>query len=286
MPWTSNPKVVRLRQRSAVVDVVVGMLDGWRLHQSGRNASLLSFWGFLSIFPLMIVATTIVGLVLQGNEQLQEDIIDSALADIPVLGAELARDPTSIEGSWLVLILGLATALWSGTKAFVGTQLAFDDIWEVPVDDRDPMPKQRGKALVGLTLIGGSHVVSVALSGVVYSTSLHVAGDLLLTAGSTLLQILVIAAMFRYLTSATTSWSDVWPGAISAGLVFAVLQHYATSLVTRITDNASDTYGQFALVLGLVTWLGFLAIATLMSAELNVSIIRRRERLATAVAAA
>ena len=63
------------------------------------------------------------------------------------------------------------------------------------------------------------------------------------------------------------------------GITYGILQHYATLLVTRITENASDTYGQFALVLGLVTWLGFIAIATLMAAELNVSIVRRRERL-------
>ncbi len=44
----------------------------------------------------------------------------------------------------------------------------------------------------------------------------------------------------------------------------------------RITDNAGDTYGQFALVLGLVTWLGFLAISALMSAELNAALVRRR----------
>jgi uncharacterized BrkB/YihY/UPF0761 family membrane protein len=277
MPWTASPKVVELRERSAVADVVVGMLNGWRVHQSGRNASLLSFWGFLSIFPLMMVATTIVGLVLQGNEQLQQDIIDSALADIPVLGSELAEDPTSIEGSWTVLIVGLLTALWSGTKAFVGAQLAYDDIWEVPIDDRDPMPKQRGRALVGLALIGGSHIVSIGLSGFVHGAEFHVVGDLFLVAGGTAIHIVVIAAMYRYLTSASPSWTDVWPGAITAGIIYGVLQHYATALVTRITDNASDTYGQ----LGLVTWLGFLTIATLMSAELNLSIVRRRERLAT-----
>ena len=196
--------------------------------------------------------------------------------------AELAQDPTSIDGSWLVLVLGLATALWSGTRAFVGTQLAFDDIWEVPVDDRDPMHTQRGKALVGLALIGASHVLGVALSAVVHRTEIHVAGDIFLLVAGTVIHIVVIAAMFRFLTSAGPSWAAVWPGAITAGIVYVVLQHYATALVTRITENASDTYGQFALVLGLVTWLGFLAIATLMSAELNLSIVRRRERLATA----
>lgn len=276
MPWSRSPRVVALRSRFRTVDVIVETLDGWRCHQTGRTASLLSFWGFLSIFPLMLVATTVVGLVLEGNEDLQRDIIDGALADIPVLGAELAADPTSIDGSWTVLIIGLATALWSGTKVFVGAQVAFDDIWEVPIDDRDPMPMQRGRALVGLAVIGGSHIVSVGLSAVVHTANLHSAGRLLLIVGATVIHIAVIAAMYRYLTSASPSWRDVWPGAVAAGVVFGIVQHYATALVTHITDNASDTYGQFALVLGLVTWLGVLAIATLMSAELNAALVRRR----------
>ncbi|HSM65399.1 MAG TPA: hypothetical protein VK860_03745, partial [Ilumatobacteraceae bacterium] len=54
-------------------------------------------------------------------------------------------------------------------------------------------------------------------------------------------------------------------------------QHFGTMIVKSITDNASDTYGQFALVLGLVTWLSLLAIATIMSAEWNAALVRHRE---------
>ena len=68
----------------------------------------------------------------------------------------------------------------------------------------------------------------------------------------------------------------MWPGAIAAGIAFSLLQYFGSGIVRRITDNAGDTYGQFALVLGLVTWLGFLAISALMAAELNAALVRRR----------
>ncbi len=54
-------------------------------------------------------------------------------------------------------------------------------------------------------------------------------------------------------------------GPSPAGIAFSLLQYFGTEIVKRITDNAGDTYGQFALVLGLVTWLGFLAISALMA---------------------
>src|SRR6187402_3579647 len=111
MPWQTSERMMTLRERSDVVDVIVDMLDGWRKHQSGRNASLLSFFFFLSIFPLLLVATTILGFVLQDNPDLQQRIVNGSLENIPVLGQQLADDPTSLNGNVWVLIVGLLTAL-------------------------------------------------------------------------------------------------------------------------------------------------------------------------------
>ena len=276
MAWTTSDRVMAVRQRSAAVDVVVEMLDGWRRHQSGRNASMLSLFFFLSIFPLLLVATTILGLVLQNNEELQQRIVDGALDNIPVLGPQLANDPTSLNGSVWVLVVGLLTALWSATKAFVGFQVAQDDIWEIPIDDREAMPVQRFRAVLGLIIIGVSQVGSLALTAIVNAAGLPGLSRILLLLAGLVVNILVIAFIYRFLTAASPTWSDVWPGAIAAGIAFSVLQYFGSGIVNRITDNAGDTYGQFALVLGLVTWLGFIAISALMAAELNAAIVRRR----------
>lgn len=274
MPWTTSARVTELRSRHHSIDVAVEMLDGWRRHLSGRNASLLAFFGFLSIFPLLLAATTILGFVLEGNAELQQDIVDGAFAEIPVLGTQLQENPASLDGNIWVLLIGLGGALWASTKAFVGLQGALDDVWEVPVDDRAALPVLRGKALVGIAIIGSSIIVSVIVAGVVNSAGLNTAGKALLILLHLVLEIVVIAAMYRFLTSASVGWRMVWPGAIAAGILFAIIQNFSTALVTRITENASDTYGQFALVLGIVTWLSLLSIATLMCAELNAAISR------------
>ncbi len=274
MPWTTSDRVTRLRARNHKIDVAVEMLDGWRRHLSGRNASLLAFWGFLSIFPLLLAATTILGFVLEGNPDLQRRIVDGALAEVPVLGQQLQDDPASLDGNIWVLIFGLLGALWSSTRALVGLQGALDDVWEVDVNDRDGLPVLRGKALAGLAVIGASLVATTAISGVVNAAGLPGISRILLVAATAAIQILVIASMYRFLTSMPTTWPMVWPGAIVAGILFAVIQHFSTGIVGRITANASDTYGQFALVLGIVTWLSLLAITALMCAELNAAIVR------------
>lgn len=276
MPWTRSDRVVALRQKHPAIDVAVETLDGWRLHISGRNASVLSFFGFLSIFPLLLAATTILGFVLEDNEDLQDRIIDGALSDIPVLGQQLADDPASLTGNTWALVIGLATALWSATKAFVALQIAQDDVWEIAVDDRAALPAQRGKALLGIVVIGAAQVGSIIIASLVSAADLPGGSKILLLIATIAINVGVFAAMFRFLTAAEPTWTDVWPGAVAAGLAYTLLQQFGGTIVRQITENAGETYGSFALVLGLVTWLGFLAIATLMSCELNAAIVRRR----------
>lgn len=277
MAWTTSDRMLDVRAKHLAIEVAVDTLDGWRRHISGRNASVLAFFGFLSIFPLMLAATTILGLVLEDNEELQQRIIDGALADIPVLGQQLQNDPASLSGSVWVLIAGLAAALWSATKSFVAMQRAFDDVWEIDVDHRDPMPKQRGKAVLGLVFIGAAQIASLTISTIVRAADLPTAGRVVLAIATIAINISMLAAMLRFLTAAEPTWNDIWPGAVTAGIAYTLIQRFGTDIVMRIINNASDTYGQFALVLGLVTWLSLLAIATIMSAELNAALVRHRE---------
>ena len=277
MPWTTSDRMMDLRSKHPSIEIGVDTLDGWRRHLSGRNASVLAFFGFVSIFPLLLAATTILGFVLQDNEELQQRIIDGALADIPVLGQQLQNDPTSLNGSVWALVIGLAGALWGATKAFAALQAALDDVWEVEVDHRASLPAQRGKALLGILIIGGAQIVSIAMATLVTAAGLPNAGRVVLTVANVAVNIGVLGLMYRFLTAASPTWRDVWPGAVTAGVLYTLLQYYGTDITRRIIENSSDTYGQFALVLGLITWLSLLAIASIMSAELNAAIVRHRD---------
>lgn len=278
MPWTTSERVVVLRAKSRTVDVLVETLDGWRRHLSGRNASLLSFFFFLTIFPLLLAATTALGLLLRENAELQQEIIDGALDDLPVLGSQLEADPTSLDGNVFVLIFGLLLALWSATKAFVALQGALDDIWEIDVDDRAGMHVQRVRALLGILILGGAQLATMAITVIVNSANVPVVADWALVFAGACINIGALLLIYRYLTDATPTWRQLLPGAVAGGIVLTAIQHFGTLIVASITENASDTYGQFALVLGLVTWLGLLAISALMAAEFNAARVRLANR--------
>jgi membrane protein len=265
------------RRRFHAFDVFAEMMDGWRRHQSGRNASLLAFFSFLSIFPLMLAAVSILGFVLEGDKDLQDQIVDSAASEIPVLGQQLADNTQAINGSVWAIVIGLAVALWSSTKAFVGLESALDDTWEVDLDARDGLASQRGKALLGLVIIAVPQVASITIASIVTAAEFPVIGDLALFGITVVVNIVVIAAMYRFLTSHRTTWREVWPGAVAAGVVVTILQSLGTTLVKRSADGENVAMVTINTILGLITWLGLIGITVLMCAELNAALKRLRE---------
>jgi YihY family inner membrane protein len=265
------------RRRYRAFDVFAETMDGWRRHLSGRNASLLAFFSFLSIFPLMLAAVSILGFVLSGNPDLRIKIVDSAAAEIPVLGPQLAENTDAIDGSLPAIVIGLAIALWSSTKAFVGLQSALDDTWEVGVDDRAGMAAQRGKALFGLAIIAVSQGASLVIASIISAARLPAFGNIALLAATVIVNIIAIAAMFRFLTSYTATWRDVWTGAVFAGVILTILQNLGTTLVRRSVEGDNEAIKTINTVLGLITWLGLIGITVLMCAELNAARKRLRE---------
>jgi uncharacterized BrkB/YihY/UPF0761 family membrane protein len=267
--WIARPLVVRWRERSRVVDIVVRMILGWSRHRTGRNAALVAHFAFLSVFPLLVVLTTILGFVLEGRPDLQARIIDSALGRIPIIGPKLAADPSSLHGDVLVLVLGLATSLWAGMKAFVAVQHGLDD-----VDERAGFGHTRLHALVGIGVIGGAQVLTTVSSSIAGWSNFAIVNRVLLVVGSVAVNSLAVAFTFRWLRTERHAWQTFWPGAIAAGTIYAALQYVGTSVVGRAISKASPIYGTFALTIGVLTWLSLHAMVALGGAELNATLRR------------
>jgi YihY family inner membrane protein len=265
--------VIPLRRRSRLVDTVVGALDGFRLHQTGRSAALVSHFGFISVFPLFLVFTTVLGFVLEGNEDLRKEIVDSALAKLPIIGPTLAESPEALEGSVVVLVFGLLLALWSGLKAFVALEGALDNTNDVHVDERHNFVQARLRALVGIGIVGLAQGASAFLTSVVTAAGLPAFSNVLLVLSAALVNAVVLACSYRWLTSAAVTWRSVMPGAVLAGVLFSLLQVVGTTVIKRSQENASNVYGDFAAVIALLAWLGLHATIALLGAEVNRALV-------------
>jgi YihY family inner membrane protein len=274
MAWTEHPRVTALRRRNPVADVVVETLDGFRRHLTGRNSAVLTYYGFLTLFPLFLAASTILGIVLENKPEWRDELVGSAAESVPFIGDQIAdgRIGTSV----FALVIGLIAALWGSMKAFVGVQIAYDDTWEVPLDDRASFITQRTRALIGLAVIGASQIATVVLASIVGQADLPRLGQGLLVLGGFVINVAVASAMYRFLSAAQPTWSMVWPGGVFTGAVYTVIQMFGAKITTELAKD--ESYGALGSVLALLSWLSLHAIVNLFGAELNAALHRLRNR--------
>jgi YihY family inner membrane protein len=262
-------------RRHAVPAVIVATVKKFGDDRGGQWAALLAYYGFFSLFPLLLVLTTILSFAVQGDPDLQERILSSALAQFPIIGDQIRANLGELRGSVIALVVGVIGALWAGMGVVLTLEDAMDDLWDVPRRDRPDFLHRRLRALVGLAVLGAAALVLAALTAV--GTMAGTVGWLRIPAlaATVALDAMLFGAAFRYLTVAPIRRRDVLPGAVAAAIGWTALLAIGSWLVARQLDRAEVLYGFFAIVLGLLSWIYLGAQVALLSAELNVVLARR-----------
>jgi len=243
---------------------------------ASRLAALIAYWSFFSIFPLLLAFASILGFLLEGNTDFQKDVLDSTVAQVPVIGDQLSRDVTSLKGSGAALAIGIAGAVWAGLGVTLAMARALDTLWGVRRLDRPDYVHARLRGLAILVVLGTAQivttvVVTLARNGTIQPPIAGIAGF----AGSAAIDLLVFVTAFRVLTAAGVSTRQVLPGALVATISWLGLQTLGGLYVERVVARSSATYGVFAVVIGLLSWLWLAAQLSLVAGEVNVVLAQR-----------
>jgi membrane protein len=274
-------RAVRIAQRiddtqrdSKPVAVAVATFRKFSEDRSTNLAAMIAFWGFFSVFPLLIVLVTCLAWFLPAGDK--ASVLDNVAKMLPVL------DPSTVSGltgSWWVLIIGLLTALWAGTGVVRTLQFAFDSVWEVPYHERPGVAEQTLRSLWVLATIGVGLILTTLISGFVVSSANGVHLGVIGRVGgyvlAAVLDVAIFVAAFRLLTKRAESVRDVLPGAVLSGVAFFVLQELSALIISHYLQNAQSTYGHFATVITILWWFYIQSLITLLGAQLNVVLKER-----------
>jgi uncharacterized BrkB/YihY/UPF0761 family membrane protein len=85
-----------------------------------------------------------------------------------------------------------------------------------------------------------------------------------------LVNVAVLTTSFRVLIRSKVAWRTLLPGGIAGGLALWFLQLIGGQYVSRVILDASDVYGTFAVMFGLLVWIALLARVILLAGEVNV----------------
>src|ERR1700689_2582190 len=234
-------------------------------------AALLTYYGFVSLFPLLLLFSTILGFVLSGDQSLQHEVLSSALQQFPVIGEDLAR-PKHLGGGPVGLVVGIAGCLYGGLGVAQAFQYASNTAWGVPRNNRPNPFRARGRSGILLGCAGLAVLATTALSigGGGGAGTLGTIGKSLALAASVVINIAVTIFAFRFAPARRLSVRDVAPGAVAAAVIWQLLQSFGVVYVRHVVEHASATNAVFALVLGLLAFLYIAATVILLSMEINV----------------
>jgi membrane protein len=238
--------------------------------QGAYLAALIAYYAFVSLFPLLLLLSTILGIVLEGHPRLQDQVLHSALAQFPVIGDQLG-EPQRVGGGVIGLVVGTLGALYGGLGVGQALQNAMNTAWRVPRNSRPNPVKARGRSLLLLVTVGATLIGTTVLSAFGGSgagafgrglKALVLLASVALNAGAFILA-------FRIATTRKLSVRDVAPGAVAAAAIWQLLQSFGTVYVGHVIKKASATNGVFALVLGLLAFLYLTASVVVLCAEIN-----------------
>jgi len=260
--------VDRRQQASRRIGFLAGVVRKFGEDQGGQLAALISYYAFVSLFPLLLVFVTILGFILEDDPDAQQRILDGLLGQIPLIGDQLELH--SLSGSGVALLIGIVGALLAGMGITNTAQSAFARIWDVPFKRRRGFIQQRLYGLGVLAILGTLCIASSVAAGLVGAASLPALEVAAALAVALAFNFALFMAAFKLLTAAEVGWRDFAPGVITAAVGLELLQQFGGYYVTHVLERTEPLYGMFALVLGLLAWLYLVAQLTVFAAEINV----------------
>ncbi|MBV9095928.1 MAG: YihY/virulence factor BrkB family protein [Streptosporangiaceae bacterium] len=267
--------VDKFQQRHTPAAFVFGIIKKYGDDNGGVLVANLAYSGFVSLFPLLLVLTTILGLVAASSSAFRADALKAVSNQIPLIGNELTGNVHELRRSSIIgLIIGLLGLIYGGTGLAQAGLFAMEQAWNLPGPARPGYFPRMGRALLFLSLLGGGVIATTLL--VMLNSYAHNAVVLMVV--YYLLTVAVSAGMYlgayRVLTPKGVPTRRLLPGAVTAGILYTLLQLLGTYLVHHFLHTDS-VYGVFATVLGLMAWIYLTCEITVYCAEINVVLARR-----------
>ena len=264
--------IVAQRRRRPGFDHLVHAGGRYHRVQGDLLAAGVTYYAFLGLFPVLLLAASVVGLILAGDALLQQELFDAILETFPgSLGRELVDQLTgAIEGAGYIGLIGLVGFVYAGLRTMDKLRIGMELIWKGKVDEPDVL-RDNLQDLVALVVLGGIGLVSLGVTGVLTQAStwlLELIGRADQPGYGTLtwglgmaLALIVDTVVFLWLLRVVPSISHrlllLLPGALFGAAGFEVLKLLGGYYLSLISDSV--TASAFGGAVGLLIWINLVA---------------------------
>jgi membrane protein len=267
------------QQRHRLPALIVAVVKKFGDDQASNYVALVTYYAFVSTFPLLLVFVTLTEIVLGRQAALRQQLLDSALAEFPVVGPTLQQSVRVPSGTGFALVVGLVGSFWGGNRLAGTMQNVLNSLWMVPKRHWPGFPFNYLRSIALLLLLGVGVVLTALMAafagaGAVLGlsgTGVHLLSILLTTIAYSGLFMLG----FRLAVSPEVKTRELMLSAILSGIAWQVLLTLGGTLAATHLYRSREVTGVFALVLGLLAWFALQATVTVYVVELDVVRSRR-----------
>ena len=256
----------RLQRKHSVLGFPYAVVKKYGDDAGGREAALITYYGFLSIFPLLLLGVAVLSRVLAGDPDLRKRFIDAVVPE--ALQSTVEHSLAALPTSTIPFLFGLLGLLYSGTGVVFSVYQTLNHVAAVPYRLRAPFFSRYIRVFVMLAtlLLGGLAagaltVVGTALPG---QPGLQRAAAVL---GTALVSFAVLLLAARLLLVRPAPVRALWPGAVLGAAVVTLVLSVGAPLLTRLVTKAGPVYGSFATVAGLFALLYLVGQTLVYAAE-------------------
>jgi YihY family inner membrane protein len=260
----------RFQQHHPVVGFPFAVLQKFGNDQAGAKAALMAYYGFFALFPLLLLFATILGFALSGEPALRDRLINTALGNFPVIGDQLREDVHPLEGSAIGLCIGVIGTLYGTLGIGFASQNAMNTVWNIPYVKWPNIWKRYLRTFGIIGILALASLTSTALAAFTTAVASGFGATLLGVVASAIVNFGLFLLAFKVLTATPLPTRAVALGAAVATVFWEALQLLGTWYVARALSHATPTYGFFAVVIALLSWLALGSQLTLWAAEINV----------------
>jgi YihY family inner membrane protein len=263
------------QQRHNGTSFVFGVIKKYGDDNGGTLVTNLAYAGFVSLFPLLLILATILGLIASADPALRERALDAVAKQVPLIGQQLTGSVHELRQSSIIgLIVGVVVLLWGTTRLAQAGIFTMEQVWNLPGPARVGYFPRLLRCLQFLGVLGLGVVVTTGLTGLDAFTHQRMLTIAAATVGAAITNSGMFLIGFRVLTPGSIPFRQLLPGAIAGGIAWTALQAAGTVLVRQALHSAA-AYGVFATVLGLLAWVYLGAEVAVYAAEINVVLVRR-----------
>ena len=263
--------------------MVVGAAKQALKPDSAITAASIAYFAIFSLFPLALLSIGIASFSL-GPLMDQHFVVQKLEFVAPALGQLLGKNIDEIiRARGPVTIVALGTLIWSASTMFFVLTGTLSKIWGI--EHSHPIWKRRGLAILFVLIFVGPILFLSSFADSVIANLLTwlPAPIIQIVDGASLaLAILLDVALFTVvylmLPHAASSWREILPGAIGAGLLWELAKKAFLFFISTYISISNLIYGSVAAIIAILTWAYFSSLIFLFGAYLSVAYYRQRQQ--------